>query len=80
MQIDILNMISQPEPEETTVETPPIQNPEVRLDPAILERMNSYGSISISRAHSPSPIFRRTTKRKSSENSAAPDNVVPPPC
>ena len=48
VQNDILNMISQQDPEETPVEPPPVQNSDLHLDPAIMERINSYGSISIS--------------------------------
>ena len=45
---------SQPEPEETSVEPPP--NRSSNLNSAILERIKSYGSISISRADSPHPV------------------------
>ena len=79
VQNNIQQSVSQAEPEETPVEPPPIQRQGLPLDPAVLDRINSYGSISISRARSPSPIYRRTTKRKSSGNPTAPDNVVPPP-
>ena len=72
-------MISQPEPEETSVEPPPIQSSNLPLNPAVLDRINSYGTISISRVNSPSPIIRRTSKKKSSTTSTAPVNVVPPP-
>ena len=44
---------SQPEPEETSLEPPPNQS---SLSSAILERIKNYESISISRANSPSPI------------------------
>ena len=48
MQNDTLNVISQPDPEETPVEPPPIQSLDLGLKPAIMERTNSYASISIS--------------------------------
>ena len=50
MQNDTFNVISQPDPEETPVEPPPIQSSDLGLKPEIMERINSYASISISRA------------------------------
>ena len=79
MQANIYQSVSQAEPEETPVEPPPIQSQDLPLNPAVLERIKGYGSISISRASPPSPIFKRTTKKKSSRNLTAPENVVPPP-
>ena len=79
MQADIFQSVSQAEPEETPVEPPPIQGQDLPLNPAVLDRIKGYGSISISRASPPSPIFKRTTKKKSSRNSTAPANVAPPP-
>ena len=68
MQNDNLQMTSQLEPEETSVEPPPIQSSNLPLNPAVLDRINSYGAISISRVNSSSPIIRKTS---------AIDNVVP---
>ena len=79
MRDSIQQSVSQAEPEETPVEPPPIQCPDLPLNPAVLDRINSYGSISISQARSPSPVFRRTTKKKPSTKPAAPSNVVSPP-
>ena len=59
MQNDNLQMTSQPEPEKTSVEPPPIQSSNLPLNPAILDRINSFGAISISRVNSSSPIDRR---------------------
>ena len=50
MQNDTSNVISQPHPEETPVEPPPMRNSDLGLKPAIMERINSYASISVSRA------------------------------
>ena len=79
VQNDILNMISQPEPEETSVEPPPIQDPEFCLDPAILGRINSYGSISISRAGLSSQVPKETARKTNSTQPTVPNNVVSPP-
>ena len=79
MRDSIYKSVSQAEPEETPVEPPPIQSPGLSLDPAVFDRIKSYGSISISRASPPSPIFKRTTKKKSSGNLTAPEVVAPPP-
>ena len=49
MQNDTSNVISQPHPEETPVEPPPMRNSDLGLKPAIMERINSYASISVSR-------------------------------
>ena len=70
MQNDNLQMTSQLEPEETSVEPPPIQSSNLPLNPAVLDRINSYGAILISWVNSSSPIIRRTSST---------DNVVPPP-
>ena len=70
MQDNDLQMTSQPEPEETSVEPPPNQSSKLPLNPAVLDRINSFGAISISRVNSSSPINRRTSVT---------DNVVPPP-
>ena len=70
MQGDDLQMTSQPEPEETSVEPPPNQSSQLPLNPAVLDRINSFDAISISRVNFSSPINRRT---------AVSDNVTPPP-
>ena len=72
-------MISQQDPEETPVEPPPVQDPELRLDPAILERINSYGSISISRAGSSSQVPKETIRETNPPQPTVPNNVVSPP-
>ena len=48
VQNNIQQSVSQAEPEETPIEPPPIQHQGLPLDPAVLDRINSYGSISIS--------------------------------
>ena len=50
MQNDTSNVISQPNPEETPVEPPPVRYSDLGLNPEIMERINSYASISVSRA------------------------------
>ena len=50
MQNDTSNVISQPNPEETPVEPPPIRHSDLGLNPEILERINGYAFISVSRA------------------------------
>ena len=50
MQNDTFNVISQPHPEETPVELPSIQSSDLGLKPEIMERINSYASISVSQA------------------------------
>ena len=47
-QVD--NVISQPNPEETPVEPPPLRNSGLGLNPEILDRINGYASISVTRA------------------------------
>ena len=79
MQGDNLQMTSQLEPEETSVEPPPSQGSNLPFNRAVLDRIKSYGAISISRVNSSSPIIRRTSEQKSSTTSTATDNVVPPP-
>ena len=44
------NVISQPNPEETPVEPPPIRHSGLGLNPEILDRINGYASISVTRA------------------------------
>ena len=79
MQNDILNMISQQDPEETPVEPPPVQNSDLRLDPAIMKRINSYGSISISRAGSSSQVPKETIKETNPPQPAVPNDAASPP-
>ena len=50
MQNDSSNVISQPNPEETPVEPPPIRHSGLSLNPEILDRINGYASISVTRA------------------------------
>ena len=50
MQNYTSNVISQPHPEDTPVEPPPMWHSDLGLKPAIMERINSYASISISQA------------------------------
>ena len=50
MQNDTSNVISQPNPEETPVEPPPVRHSDLGLNPEILEIINGYASISVSRA------------------------------
>ena len=47
-QVD--NVISQPNPEETPVEPPPLRKSGLGLNPEILDRINGYASISVTRA------------------------------
>ena len=70
MQDDDLKMSSQPEPEETSVEPPPNRSSMSPVNPAVLERINSLGAISLSRVDSSSEISKRTTVA---------DDFVPPP-
>ena len=63
VQANIYQSVSQAEPEETPVEPPPIQSQDLPLSPAVLERIKGYGSIFISRASPPSPIFKRLLNR-----------------
>ena len=77
MQNDTLNMISQPDPEETPVEPPPIQNSDLGLKPAIIERINSYASISISQAGPKVP--KETIKETNPPQPTVPNSVASPP-
>ena len=47
---DSPNVISQPNPEETSAEPPPARQPSSGLKPEILDRINKYASISVTRA------------------------------
>ena len=47
---DSPNVISQPNPEETSAEPPPARHSSLGLKPEILDRINKYASISVTRA------------------------------
>ena len=86
VQAKILNDISQPDPVETSVESPPIQNSGSSQKSGILDRIKACGSISIYKVSqgSPiedalqSPVFRRITKRKSLMNKTTSNHAMPP--
>jgi len=59
-QVD--NVISQPNPEETPVETPPLRNSGLGLNPEILDRINGYASISVTRAVPKAPSEPQVVK------------------
>ena len=86
MQAKILKNVSQVDPEETPVESPPIQSSGSSQNSGILERIKACGAISIYKVSqgSPiedapqSPVFRRTTKRKSLTNKTTSNHAMPP--
>ena len=75
MQNDTSNVISQPHPEETPVEPPPMRHSDLGLKPAIMERINSYASISVSRAVPKAPAEPTVDKNPQS----IPNDANPPP-
>ena len=86
VQANILNSVSQAEPEETPVEPPPIQSQGLPQNSAVLERIKACGAISIYKVsqgpaeNAPkSPVFKRAARKKPSTNMTTSQNVMPPP-
>ena len=71
VQNDTSNVISQPHPEDTPVEPPPMRYSDLGLKPAIMERINSYASISVSRA-----VLKVPTEPTVDENPPQPTNQM----
>ena len=71
------NVISQPHPEETHVEPPPMRYSDLGLNPAIMERINSYASISVSRAVPKVPS--EPTVDENPPQPIIPNDTNPPP-
>ena len=86
MQANILNSVSQAEPEETPVEPPSIQSQNLPQNSAVLERIKACGAISLYKVsqgpaeNTPqSPVFIGVAKKRPSTNTTTSQNVVPPP-
>ena len=67
MPDDDLQMSSQPEPEEISVEPPPNRSSKSSVNPSVLDRINSLDAISITQVDSSSP-----------ERAVVTDDVIPP--
>ena len=75
MQNDTSNVISQPNPEETPVEPPPVRHSDLGLNPEILARINGYASISVTRAVPKAPSEPKVDKNPQT----MPNDANPPP-
>ena len=72
---DSPNVISQPNPEETSAEPPPARHSTLGLKPEILDRINKYPSISVTRAVPQVP----SEPTVDNNPQVVPNNAHPPP-
>ena len=72
---DSPNVISQPNPEETSAEPPPARQPSSGLKPEILDRINKYASISVTRVVPQVPSEPPTDNNPQ----VVPNDAHPPP-